>query len=67
MYFILFCFSDYTSLQLFLSCGLEVTIYSKPVGYRDYGPPAFALAMRNDFTVNSWTNELENDFHEAQV
>ena len=52
---------------MFLSCGQEVTIYSKPVGYRDNGPPAFAVAKSNDFTVNSWTNELENDFLEAQV
>ena len=67
MLFILFCFSDYTSFQLFLSCGQEVTIYSKPVGYRDNGPPAFALAVSYDFSVKSWTNELEDDFLKAQV
>ena len=65
--FFLFCFSDYSSLQLFLSCGQEVTINSKPVGYRDNGPPVPALPVSKDLTVKSWTNELEDDFFEAQV
>ena len=66
-FFLYFYFSDYTSLQLFLSCGQEVTIYSRPVGYSDSGPPASGLPMSNDFSVNSWTNDLEDDFFEAQV
>ena len=67
LFYFLFCFSDYTSLQLFLSCGEEVTIYSARVGYRDNGPPVSALPMSTDFTVNSWTNNLEDDVLEAQV
>ena len=67
LFYFLFCFSDYTSLQLFLSCGQEVTIYSARVGYRDNGPPVSALPMSADFTVNSWTNNLEDDVLEAQV
>ena len=65
--FIMFYFLDFTSLQLLLSCGQEVTIYSKPVGYSNNGPPASGLPVRNGFSVNSWTNDLEDDFFEAQV
>ena len=61
------CFLDYTSFQLFLSCGQEVTIYSTPVGYRDDGPPVSGLPVSTAFTVNSWTNDLEDDILEAQV
>ena len=66
-FIIIFYSSDYTSLQLFLSCGQKVTIYSKPVGYSDNRPPASGLPVSNDFSVNSWTNDLEDDFSEAQV
>ena len=65
---LLFCpVSDYSSLQLFLSCGQKVTIYSKPVGYSDKGPPVSGLPVSIDFIVNSWTNDLKEDFFEAQV
>ena len=62
-----FCFSDYTSLQLFLSCGQEVTMYAKLVGYSDNGLPVSGLPVSNDFRVDSWTNNVEDKFFEAQV
>ena len=58
---------DYSSLQLFLSCGQEVIVYSRSVGYSDYGPPASSVPVNNEFSVNSWTNGLEDEFYEAQV
>ena len=57
----------YGSIQLFLSCGSEVTIYSQLVGY-GMGEGALLSSFSSfTFVVDSWGKGQEELFSEVEV
>ena len=53
-------------MQLFLSCGSEVMIYIQFVGY-GFGSSNPSVPLTINYGVESWTNEDQELFSEAEV
>ena len=71
-FFFFFFFSNYFDsefgpIQLFLSCGINVTIKSQMIGYGMGELPSPSLPSSLSFFVQSWENEEEELFNEAEV
>ena len=54
-------------MQLFLSCGSEVTIYVQVVGYGVEGTTIPSTPLTQTFEVKSWTSEDEESFSIVEV
>ena len=64
---IVFFFPEYGPVQLFLSCGLNVTIYVELLGFGITTTPLPSISSSRSFVSQSWENDQEEIFYEAQV